>query len=119
MKLYVHALLIILVVGNSSAKPPAPLGLELGKTTEKRFLNLVKQKGWRIEKSGYRIIKGDISNPDVTGYIISGIKLDKLDSATFWFYKSTLFKIIYTLRENMNKEAFVRRWGSCGEIRKC
>ncbi len=106
MRLYIYALLTILVVGISFAKPPTPFGLELGKTTEKEFLSLVKQKGWRIEKSGYRIIEGDLTNPDVTGYIISGINLDRLESATFWFYKGTLFKIVYTLSENMDKKTF-------------
>ncbi len=90
----------------SFAKPPSPFGLELGKTTEKDFLKLVKQKGWRIKKSGYRIIEADITNPDVTGYVISGIKLYKLDSATFLFYKGTLFKIIYTFEENISKKTF-------------
>ncbi|EDP75970.1 hypothetical protein [Hydrogenivirga sp. 128-5-R1-1] len=90
----------------SFAKPPAPFGLELGKTTEKEFLKVVKQKGWNIEKSGYRIIEADITNPDVTGYAISGINLDKLSEAVFWFYKGTLFKIVYTFSEDMQKNTF-------------
>jgi len=100
------AVILLTLFVLSFAKPPAPFGLELGKTTEKAFLKLVRQKGWHIEKSGYRIIEGDITNPDVAGYIISGIELDRLDSATFWFYKGTLFKIVYTLREDMNKKTF-------------
>ena len=104
MKLYV--LLITLVLGLSFGKPPTPFGLELGKTTEKEFLKVVKQKGWNIEKSGYKIIKPNISNSDVIGYVISDINIEKFKAATFWFYKGTLFQIVYYLDEDLQDNTF-------------
>jgi hypothetical protein len=99
-------LFLILILGFAFAEQPAPFGLNLGKTTEEEFLSVVKSKGWTVGKSGYRIIKGDITNPDVTGYLISGIDIERLDEAYFWFYKGKLFQIEYRLAENMNKETF-------------
>lgn len=99
-------LLIVIFVGISFSKYPRPFGLELGKTSEKEFLRTIKKKGWRVVESGYKVIEADITNPEVTGYIISGINLEKLKKASFWFYKGTLFKIVYTFNEDMEKSTF-------------
>ena len=100
----VLSLLLLFALGFGGE--PSPFGLKLGKTTEGEFLKVVEDRGWRVEKSGYRIIKGDVSNPEVSGYQIGGINLDKLSQAFFWFYKGVLFQVEYRLYENMSKETF-------------
>jgi len=85
---------------------PSPFGLTVGITSEDEFKEIVKAKGWRIEGSGYRIIKNDIVNPDVTGYKVTGLPLEKLNSAYFWFFKGTLMEIEYRLHESMDKSTF-------------
>ncbi|TCK02896.1 tetratricopeptide repeat protein [Phorcysia thermohydrogeniphila] len=85
---------------------PSPFGLTVGVTTEDEFKEIVKNKGWQIVESGYRVIKNDISNPDVTGYKVAGLPLEKLKSAYFWFFKGKLMKIDYRLEEFMDKSTF-------------
>ncbi len=85
---------------------PRPFGLEVGKTTEEEFKKFVIKKGWNVVASGYRIIRDDITNPNVTGYQVKGLPLEKLDSAYFWFYKGKLMKIDYRLSEDMAKSTF-------------
>ncbi len=99
-------LYLLVIVSLVFAKPPAPFGLKLGEATEREFLSLVRDKGWNIEKSGYRIIKGDVSNPSVTGYLVSGLKLDYLSEAYFWFHKGKLFQVEYRFYEDMDKNTF-------------
>jgi len=87
-------------------KVPSPFGLTVGVTREEEFKEIVKNKGWKIAKSGYRVIKNDIVNPNVTGYKIVDLPLEKLKSAYFWFFKGKLMKIDYRLRESMDKSTF-------------
>ncbi len=81
-------------------------GLIMGKSTEVEFKNLVKRKGWKIVKAGNRIIKDDIVNPYVMGYVVKGLPLDKLDDAVFMFYRGKLMNVTYELREYMDKSTF-------------
>lgn len=89
-----------------SRETPSIFGLRIGYATEDDFVKTVKQKGWKIIKSGYKVIRSDIVNPNVKGYIVSGIPLQKLDSAVFWFFKGVLFEVNYTFTETMNKSTF-------------
>ena len=85
---------------------PKPFGLILGFTTVDEFLSVVKKKNWVITKEGNRIIKDDISNPNVYGYFVENIKLKNLSNAKFWFYKGRLMEITYILYEDMGKNTF-------------
>ncbi len=98
---------------------PKPFGLEVGKTTEEEFKKFIARKGWDVVASGYRIIRDNITNPNITGYKVKGLPLEKLDSAYFWFYKGKLMKIDYRLSEDMAKSTFktyydllVKKYGS-------
>ncbi|MEO2068646.1 MAG: tetratricopeptide repeat protein [Desulfurobacteriaceae bacterium] len=93
-------------VENELKKRPSFFGLKVGFTTEEEFKKIVKDKGWKIEKAGHRIVKDDISNPNVTGYVVSGIPLEKISSAYFWFFKGKLMKIEYRLSESKDKSTF-------------
>ncbi|RMA97265.1 tetratricopeptide repeat protein [Hydrogenothermus marinus] len=85
---------------------PKPFGLVVGKTTQEEFLRIVKERNWNISNKGYRIIKDDVSNPNIYGYFIDNINLKYLDTAKFWFYKGILMKIDYELSEDMGKNTF-------------
>jgi TPR repeat protein len=85
---------------------PSPFGLTVGVTTEDEFKEIVKNKGWQIVDSGYRVIKNNIVNPDVTGYKVVGLPLEKLKSAYFWFFKGKLMEIEYRLKESLDKSTF-------------
>jgi len=85
---------------------PKPFGLELGKSSREDALEIIKKEGARVTKNGYRVIKGDIVNPEIEGMVVEGLPLKDLTEATFWFYKGRLFQIVYTFPLNMNKEQF-------------
>jgi len=85
---------------------PKPFGLVVGITTQDEFLSIAKQKNWNIAKKGNRIIKDDISNPNVYGYFVDNINLNSLSTAKFWFYKGKLMSIEYVLYEDINKSTF-------------
>jgi len=94
---------------------PTPFGLILGVSTQKQFESKILDKvilrnfkNYRkIVKHGYKIIKQDIINPNVYGYIFEkGINLQNLNRAIFWFYKGTLMEIKYVFNEDMEKNTF-------------
>ena len=78
---------ILACIRSKSLNIPSPFGLKLGLTTEEEFKEVAKRKGWEIEKSGYRIIRDNISNPNVTGYVIVGIPSKNLTQLIFGFLK--------------------------------
>ncbi len=80
---------------------PEPFGLKLGVSTKEETLQVIKKEGGRVVDSGYRIIKGDIVNPNIEGVGVKGLPVDGLQSATFWFFEGKLFKIDYIFPFNM------------------
>ena len=85
---------------------PKPFGLKLGYSTKSEFSTILKKKNWVIKTKGYKIIKDNISSPNVYGYFIENINLKNLKIAKFWFYKDTLMQITYILYDDMNKSTF-------------
>lgn len=85
---------------------PEPFGLKLGVSTKEETLQVIRKEGGRVVDSGYRVIKGDIVNPNVEGIEVKGLPVDGLQNATFWFFEGKLFKIDYTFPLSMSKEEF-------------
>ena len=102
MKLFV----LILLTFSFLFAQPKPFGLELGVTTKEQALSIIRKEGGRVVNSGNRVIKGDIVNPEIEGVVVTGLPVENLQEATFWFYKGRLFKIEYTFPLSMNKEEF-------------
>lgn len=85
---------------------PQPFGLKLGVSTKEETLEIIKNEGGKITESGYKVIKGDITNPNVEGVEVKGLPVDNLSYATFWFFKGKLYMIVYHFPLSMNKEEF-------------
>jgi hypothetical protein len=87
-------------------KKPQPFGLKLGISTKEETLEIIKKEGGKITENGYKVIKGDITNPNVEGIEVKGLPVDNLSHATFWFFKGKLYMIVYHFPLSMNKEEF-------------
>jgi hypothetical protein len=61
-------------------------------------MNVIAKEGGKVVDSGYKVIKGDVVNPNVEGVEVEGLPVDNLTSATFWFFKGKLYKIEYHFR---------------------
>jgi len=85
---------------------PEPFGLKLGISTKEETMNVIAKEGGRVVNSGYKVIKGDVVNPNVEGVEVERLPVDNLTSATFWFFKGKLYKIEYRFPLSMNKEEF-------------
>jgi hypothetical protein len=85
---------------------PQPFGLKLGVSTKEETMQIIKNEGGKITESGYKVIKGDIVNPNVEGIEVEGLPVDNLSHATFWFFKGKLYRIVYHFPLSMNKEEF-------------
>ncbi len=88
------------------AVEPQPFGLILGKTTKKEAISILEKEGGKITNSGYRVIKGDIVNPNIEGVFFEGLPLENLKVAKLWFFKGVLFKITYEFPLSMSKDEF-------------
>ena len=87
-------------------KKPQPFGLKLGISTKEETLEIIKKEGGKITESGYKVIKGDITNPNVEGIEVKGLPVDNLSHATFWFFKGKLYMIVYHFPLSMNHDEF-------------
>lgn len=70
------------------------------------MLDVLKKEGGKLTQSGYRVIKGDIYNPSVEGLKYKNLPIENLIEATFWFFESVLFQIVYEFPLSMSKEEF-------------
>lgn len=91
---------------NTFAEEPRPFGLIVGKTTKEEAFSIMKKEGARIVGSGYRIIKGDIVNPNIEAFEFKELPVENLSVARLWFFKDTLFQIVYEFPLSMSKEEF-------------
>jgi len=46
-------------------------------------MNVIAKEGGRVVDSGYKVIKGDVVNPNVEGVVVRRLPVDNLVSATF------------------------------------
>lgn len=76
---------------------PQPFGLVFGKSSRADALKTLQEQGGRITSAGRRIIKDELSNPDVEGYFLSGVQLEGVHQTKVWFYRETLMGIDYIL----------------------
>lgn len=97
---------ILFFTSSVFAKEPKPFGLILGKTSESEAISVLKKEGGKVINTGYRVIKGNIINPNVKAVEFKGLPIEDLIKATFWFYQGTLFEIVYTFPLSMNKDEF-------------
>jgi len=88
------------------AEEPKPFGLILGKTTENEAISILQKEGGRIINTAYRIIKGDITNPNIKAVEFKRLPIENLIKARTWFYQGTLFEIVYFFPILMNKDEF-------------
>ncbi len=105
MKKLFILLIFIFTLGFAQEKPK-PFGIELGVFTKEQTLQVIKKEGGKVVESGYRIIKGNITNPNVEGIKVEGLPVDNLSHALFWFYQGRLFQITYVFPLSMEKEEF-------------
>ena len=105
-KLLTFALLVFLSLLAFAQQKPEPFGLKLGISTKEENMNVIAKEGGRVINSGYRVIKGDVVNPNVEGVVVRRLPVDNLVSATFWFFKGKLYKIEYLFPLSMEKEEF-------------
>lgn len=103
---FLFYLLLICLTHNLYAEEPRPFGLILGKTSKSEAIAILEKEGGRIVNSGYRVIKGDIANPNVEGVTFKGLPVENLSEATFWFFQGVLFQITYEFPLSMSKEEF-------------
>ena len=95
---------LFLFFNQAFAEEPRPFGLILGKTTKEEAISILEKEGGEIISSGYRIIKGDIYNPNVEGIDFKGLPIEGITKARFWFFQGILFQIVYTFP--MSNEEF-------------
>jgi hypothetical protein len=69
-------------------------------------MKVIAKEGGRVVDSGYKVIKGDVVNPNVEGVVVRRLPVDNLVSATFWFFKGKLYRIEYLFPLSMEKEEF-------------
>uniref|UniRef100_A0A7C5X1Y2 Uncharacterized protein n=1 Tax=Thermocrinis ruber TaxID=75906 RepID=A0A7C5X1Y2_9AQUI len=105
-KLLTFTLLVFLSLLAFAQQKPEPFGLKLGISTKEETMNVIAKEGGRVINSGYRVIKGDVVNPNVEGVVVRRLPVDNLVSATFWFFKGKLYKIDYLFPLSMEKEEF-------------
>jgi len=105
-KLLTFALLVFLSLLAFAQQKPEPFGLKLGISTKEETMKVIAKEGGRVINSGYRVIKGDVVNPNVEGVVVRRLPVDNLVSATFWFFKGKLYKIEYLFPLSMEKEEF-------------
>jgi thioredoxin-related protein len=105
-KLMTFVLLVFLSLLAFAQQKPEPFGLKLGISTKEETMNVIAKEGGRVINSGYRVIKGDVVNPNVEGVVVRRLPVDNLVSATFWFFKGKLYKIEYLFPLSMEKEEF-------------
>jgi hypothetical protein len=105
-KLLTFALLVFLSLFAFAQQKPEPLGLKLGISTKEETMKVIAKEGGRVINSGYRVIKGDVVNPNVEGVVVRRLPVDNLVSATFWFFKGKLYRIEYLFPLSMEKEEF-------------
>ncbi|MDI6714672.1 MAG: hypothetical protein QMD43_06575 [Thermodesulfovibrio sp.] len=106
MRSLIIIIAILFFVGLVFAEEPKPFGLILGKNTENEVISILQKEGGRVIKTGYRIIKGDISNPNIKAIEFKGLPIENLTKARILFYQGTLFEIIYFFPISMNKDEF-------------
>jgi hypothetical protein len=99
-------LLALLVFVNVYAQEPRPFGLVVGKTTKNEALSIMEKEGARMVNSGYRVIKGDIANPNIEGIDFKGLPVENLSVARLWFFNGILFQITYIFPLSMGKDEF-------------
>jgi len=105
-KLLTFALLVFLSLFAFAQQKPEPFGLKLGISTKEETMKVIAKEGGRLVGSGYKVIKGDVVNPNVEGVKVERLPVDNLVSATFWFFKGKLYKIEYLFPLSMDKEEF-------------
>jgi len=105
-KLLTFVLLVFLCLFAFAQQKPEPFGLKLGISTKEETMNAIAKEGGRVVGSGYKVIKGDVVNPNVEGVKVERLPVDNLVSATFWFFKGKLYRIEYIFPLSMNKEEF-------------
>ncbi|WP_353684561.1 hypothetical protein V4D30_01860 [Thermodesulfovibrio sp. 3907-1M] len=105
-KIFLSLIFVLLLFINAFAEEPRPFGLIVGKTTKDEALSIMKKEGGRVVNSGYRIIKGDISNPNIEAFDFKGLSIENLSMARLWFFQGTLFQIVYYFPLSMNKDEF-------------
>jgi hypothetical protein len=105
-KLLTFTLLVFLSLFAFAQQKPEPFGLKLGISTKEETMNVIAKEGGKVVDSGYKVIKGDVINPNVEGVKVEGLPVDNLVSATFWFFKGKLYKIEYRFPLSMDKEEF-------------
>jgi hypothetical protein len=105
-RLLTFALLVFLSLLAFAQQKPEPFGLKLGISTKEETMKVIEKEGGKVVGSGYKVIKGDVVNPNVEGVEVERLPVDNLTSATFWFFKGKLYKIEYLFPLSMNKEEF-------------
>ena len=105
-KLLTFVLLVFLCLFAFAQQKPEPFGLKLGISTKEETMKVIAKEGGRIVGSGYKVIKGDVVNPNVEGVEVERLPVDNLVSATFWFFKGKLYRIEYIFPLSMKKEEF-------------
>jgi hypothetical protein len=105
-KLLTFALLVFISLLVFAQQKPEPFGLKLGISTKEETMKVISKEGGRVVDSGYKVIKGDVVNPNVEGVVVRRLPVDNLVSATFWFFKGKLYKIEYLFPLSMEKEEF-------------
>jgi hypothetical protein len=105
-KLLTFTLLVFLSLFAFAQQKPEPFGLKVGISTKEETMKVIAKEGGRVVDSGYKVIKGDVVNPNVEGVVVRRLPVDNLVSATFWFFKGKLYKIEYHFPLSMEKEEF-------------
>jgi len=105
-KLLTFTLLVFLSLFAFAQQKPEPFGLKLGISTKEETMNVIAKEGGRVVDSGYKVIKGDVVNPNVEGVEVERLPVDNLTSATFWFFKGKLYRIEYRFPLSTKREEF-------------
>ncbi|MFZ8786014.1 hypothetical protein [Thermocrinis sp.] len=105
-KLLTFTLLVFLSLFAFAQQKPEPFGLKLGISTKEETMKVIEKEGGKVVDSGYKVIKGDVVNPNVEGVEVEELPVYNLTSATFWFFKGKLYRIEYLFPLSMNKEEF-------------
>lgn len=102
-----NVLLLVLIPSVTAfGEEKGPFGLEFGKHSKKEVEDILKGEGGKLYKKGYRIIKGDIVNPDVEGLVFKDLPIKNLTEAVVWFYNDMLFELEYKFPLSMSKDEF-------------
>lgn len=76
---------------------PTPFDLIFGQTNREEAYKILQGQGGTLETEGYRVIKDDISNPNIIGAFFRGVKIDGVMTTKAWFYKDTIMTLNYEL----------------------